>query len=63
MNAIRINRQNSNSEILAKLRDSAAAQYNRRDKYDSRRRKMTFFGTEQCKMHVIEETSRLLTLR
>ena len=63
MSAIRINWQNSNLEILSKLLDSIAAKYNCRVKYDSSRRKMTFFGTEACKSHVIEETSRLLTSR
>jgi hypothetical protein len=63
MSAIRINRENGNLEILSKLLDSVAAKYNCRVEYNSRRRKMQFFGTEACKTHVIEETSSLLALR
>jgi hypothetical protein len=63
MSAIRINRQNSNLEILSKLLDSVAAKHNRRVKYNPRRRKMQFFGTEACKTRVIEETSSLLAFR
>ena len=63
MSAIRIVKQNGNLEILSKLLDSVAAKYDCRVKYNSRRRKMQFFGTEACQTHVIEETSSLLALR
>jgi hypothetical protein len=62
MSAIRINRQNSNLEILSKLLDSVAAKYNCRVKYNPRRRKMQFFGTKACQKRIIEETSRLLAM-
>lgn len=63
MSAIRINRQNSNLEILSKLLDSVAAKYNCRVKFNSRRRRMRFFGAEACKSQVIEETLNLLALK
>lgn len=63
MSAIRINRRSNNLEILAKLLNSVAANYDCRVKYHPGRRQVQFFGTETCKTHVIEETLNMLALR
>ena len=63
MNAIRINRQTNNLEILSMLFDSVAAKYSCRVRYNPGRRQMQFFGAETCKSHIIEETLSLVALR
>lgn len=63
MSAIRINRKSDNLEIMAKLLNSVATNYDCRVKYDSSSRQVQFFGEDAYKPHVIEETLNLLGLR
>ena len=63
MSAIRINRKDDNLEIMAKLLNSVAANYDCRVKYNSSSRKVRFVGEEVYKPFVIEETISLLRLK
>ena len=63
MSAIRINRKNDNLEIMAKLLNSVAANYDCRVKYNSSSRQVQFVGEEVYKPYVIEETISLLKLK
>ena len=63
MGAIRINRKSDNLEIMAKLLNSVAANYECRVQYNSVSRQVQFVGDEAYKPQVIEETLNLIGLK
>jgi hypothetical protein len=63
MSVIRINHKIDNLEIMAKLLNSVATNYDCRVKYNRSSRQVQFFGEDAYKLHFIEETLDLLGLK